>query len=140
MNKKDNINKIFYYTKGKEYEKPIFREFWVKNGIMTLREEQDNGNIEPLTLIFKHDETQINEFQSNVLNEIWKPSLEFMNKNSLKFTEAFKQKFLDNRTKTDKREGKNIIIEIANPTLGVSLSEIVNIEENNIEQTETNPN
>lgn len=108
MNKKDNINKILYYTKGKEYEKPIFREFCVKNGIMTLRKEQDNGNIEPLTLIFKHDETQINEFQSNVLNEIWKPSLEFMNKTGLKFTEAFKQKFLDDRTKTDKREGKGI--------------------------------
>ena len=103
MNKKDNIKKILHYTKGKEYEKPIFREFLVKNGIMTLRTEQDNGNIEPLNLIFKHDETQINEFQSNVLNEIWKPSLEFMNKTGLKFTEGFKQKFLDNRT--DSREG-----------------------------------
>lgn len=108
MNKKDNINKILFYTKGKEYEKPVFREFWVKNGIMTLRKEQDDVNIEPLNIIFKHDETQINEFQSNVLNEIWKPSLEFMNKIGLKFTEAFKQKFLDNRTKTDKREGKGI--------------------------------
>jgi hypothetical protein len=31
-----------------------------------------------------------------------------MNKTGLKFTEAFKQKFLDNRTKTDKREGKGM--------------------------------
>lgn len=112
MNKKININKIMYYSKGQQFEKPMSREFNIQNGVINLIKEYDKGDLEPIYTVFKRDAIQVNDFQSDVVNDIWKPSVEFMNIVNVKYTETFEKKFLNNEITTDTKDVKFIIINL----------------------------
>jgi len=112
MNKQDNINKLLFYTKGKEYEKPLFREFWIENGILTLREEQDNGNQQPLNFIFKQDNIPVNEYQSNIKNAVFIPTVEFMDKLKIKITSEFRKTYFYNKFQMDISEKTTCVFSV----------------------------
>lgn len=89
------ITKILSYAKGKFQEKSYGRNFVIEQGILILNSEIETpGNPETVSFISKVDNIPINEFQSKVENNVFKPTVQFMNKLSVKHTSSFANKYL----------------------------------------------
>lgn len=113
MSKQDKINQILFFAKGKELNKPYGRKFTVENGILTLISEIETpSNPEPVNFMTKFDEIPVNEFNSKISNPVFKPTNQFMNGLSIKFTDTFKQNHLNNKPDHVKNKSTDIVYTI----------------------------
>ncbi len=95
MNKNNKIKQILSVVKKVNSSDLYSRSFDIENGTLILNNESmEPARPDQFSIIVQSDKEPINEFVSKVKNHSFKPSVAFMKRLDVVFTQHFKTKYI----------------------------------------------